>query len=69
MLLVTSYILLNVLIYPPPQMCPKETRDGPGSAERSSAAAVVAPMRFDARPTFRPTCPPSEPVGCVPAYL
>lgn len=47
----------------PIQMCPKETRDGPGSSEHgSAAAAVVAPMRFDARPTFRPTYPPPEPI-------
>ncbi|TSL28246.1 Protein PRRC2B [Bagarius yarrelli] len=38
----------------PAFMCPKETRDGPASSEPGSAAAV-APMRFDARPTFRPT--------------
>ncbi|XP_058238745.1 protein PRRC2B isoform X1 [Hemibagrus wyckioides] len=47
----------------PAFMCPKETRDGPGSSEHGSAAAVVAPMRFDARPTFRPTYPPPEPTN------
>ncbi|XP_053086310.1 protein PRRC2B isoform X6 [Pangasianodon hypophthalmus] len=47
----------------PAFMCPKEIRDGPGSSEHGSAAAVVAPMRFDARPTFRPTYPPPEPVN------
>ncbi|XP_060768832.1 protein PRRC2B isoform X2 [Neoarius graeffei] len=49
----------------PAFMCSKETRDGPGSSERGSAAAsvVAAPMRFDARPTFRPPYPPPEPVS------
>ncbi|XP_066507318.1 protein PRRC2B isoform X2 [Hoplias malabaricus] len=47
----------------PAFMCPKETRDGPGSSEHGSAA-VVAPMRFDSRPIFKPsfTAPP-EPVN------
>ncbi|KAF5909534.1 protein PRRC2B, partial [Clarias magur] len=53
----------------PAFMCPKETRDGPGSSETAvappavAAAAVVAPMRFDARPTFRPPYPSPEPVN------
>ncbi|KAI5615747.1 protein PRRC2B isoform X1, partial [Silurus asotus] len=46
----------------PAFMCPKETRDCPGSSEHGSAA-VVAPMRFDSRPTFRPPYPPPEPVN------
>lgn len=50
-------------------MCPKETRDGSGSSEHGSSAAVVAPMRFDARPTFRPSFPPPDPIKCVVAYL
>lgn len=49
----------------PAFMCPKEIRDGPSSSEHgaAAAAAVVAPMRFDARPTFRPTYPPPDPVN------
>ncbi|XP_036436536.1 protein PRRC2B isoform X1 [Colossoma macropomum] len=46
----------------PAFMCPKETRDGPGSTEHGSAA-VIAPMRFDARPTFRPAFTAPEPVN------
>lgn len=46
----------------PAFMCPKETRDNSGSSE-SGPAAVVAPVRFDARPTFRP--PPETVNGDV----
>uniref|UniRef100_A0A3B1J4B3 Proline rich coiled-coil 2B n=1 Tax=Astyanax mexicanus TaxID=7994 RepID=A0A3B1J4B3_ASTMX len=45
----------------PAFMCPKETREGPGTSEHGPAA-VPAPMRFEARPTFRPPFPAPEPV-------
>ncbi|XP_076867600.1 protein PRRC2B isoform X2 [Brachyhypopomus gauderio] len=46
----------------PAFMCPKEPRDGPGSSEHGPAP-VVAPLRFDPRPTFRPAYPAPEPVN------
>ncbi|XP_049321745.1 protein PRRC2B isoform X2 [Astyanax mexicanus] len=46
----------------PAFMCPKETREGPGTSEHGPAA-VPAPMRFEARPTFRPPFPAPEPVN------
>ncbi|XP_062340291.1 protein PRRC2B [Osmerus eperlanus] len=44
----------------PAFMCPKQTRDAPGSVEHPPAT-VVAPVRFDNRPTFRQPNP--EPVN------
>ncbi|KAM6986057.1 protein PRRC2B [Aplochiton taeniatus] len=44
----------------PAFMCPKETRDAPGVVEHVPAT-VVAPVRFDNRPTFRQPNP--EPVN------
>uniref|UniRef100_A0A8C8EVU1 BAT2 N-terminal domain-containing protein n=1 Tax=Oncorhynchus tshawytscha TaxID=74940 RepID=A0A8C8EVU1_ONCTS len=38
-------------------MCPKETRDAPGTAEHTGPVTVVAPVRFDNRPTFRQPYP------------
>ncbi|KAJ8408702.1 hypothetical protein AAFF_G00253370 [Aldrovandia affinis] len=46
----------------PAFMCPKETRDSP-SAPEHGPAAVVAPVRFEARPTFRPPFPGPETVN------
>ncbi|XP_030640280.1 protein PRRC2B [Chanos chanos] len=46
----------------PAFMCPKETHDAQGSSEHSPAT-VVAPVRFDARPTFRPVYPAPESVN------
>ncbi|XP_073807803.1 protein PRRC2B isoform X5 [Danio rerio] len=45
----------------PAFMCPKETREAPGSSD--GPAAVVAPVRFDSRPIFRPPFPAPEPVN------
>lgn len=39
------------------QMCPKETCDAPGTAEHTGPVTVVAPVRFDNRPTFRQPYP------------
>uniref|UniRef100_A0A673WLU9 Proline rich coiled-coil 2B n=1 Tax=Salmo trutta TaxID=8032 RepID=A0A673WLU9_SALTR len=41
----------------PAFMCPKETRDAPGTAEHTGPVTVVAPVRFDNRPTFRQPYP------------
>ncbi|KAK7165532.1 hypothetical protein R3I94_003787 [Phoxinus phoxinus] len=41
----------------PAFMCPKETRDAPGSSDHGPTA-VVAPVRFDSRLTFRPAPEP-----------
>ncbi|XP_061118275.1 protein PRRC2B isoform X2 [Conger conger] len=46
----------------PAFMCPKETRDSPLSQDHGPAA-VVAPVRFEARPTFRPPFPAPETVN------
>ncbi|XP_028829649.1 protein PRRC2B isoform X2 [Denticeps clupeoides] len=46
----------------PAFMCTKETRDAPGSSEHGPAT-VVAPARFDARPTFRPPFSAPEPIN------
>ncbi|KAK7174070.1 hypothetical protein R3I93_003790 [Phoxinus phoxinus] len=41
----------------PAFMCPKETRDAPGSSDHGPTA-VVAPVRFDSRLNFRPAPEP-----------
>uniref|UniRef100_A0A4W5K6W6 Proline rich coiled-coil 2B n=1 Tax=Hucho hucho TaxID=62062 RepID=A0A4W5K6W6_9TELE len=41
----------------PAFMCPKETSDAPGTAEHTGPVTVVAPVRFDNRPTFRQAYP------------
>ncbi|XP_019908892.2 protein PRRC2B isoform X2 [Esox lucius] len=41
----------------PAFMCPKETRDAPGAAEHTGPVTVVAPVRFDNRPTVRQPYP------------
>ncbi|XP_063066564.1 protein PRRC2B, partial [Engraulis encrasicolus] len=47
----------------PAFMCPKEPREAPGMPELAPPPAVGAPMRFDARPNFRPPFPATEPVN------
>ncbi|XP_067293629.1 protein PRRC2B isoform X2 [Pseudorasbora parva] len=46
----------------PAFMCPKETREAPGSVDHGPTA-VVAPVRFDSRLIFRPAFPAPEPVN------
>ncbi|KAG9353882.1 hypothetical protein JZ751_012006 [Albula glossodonta] len=46
----------------PAFMCPKENRDSTMAPEHGPAA-VVAPVRFEARPTFRPPFPSPESVN------
>ncbi|CAB1332782.1 unnamed protein product [Coregonus sp. 'balchen'] len=41
----------------PAFMCPKETCNAPGTAEHTGPVTVVAPVRFDNRPTFRQPYP------------
>ncbi|XP_031665480.1 protein PRRC2B isoform X5 [Oncorhynchus kisutch] len=50
----------------PAFMCPKETCDAPGTADHTGPVTVVAPVRFDNRPTFRQPYPNNnqEPVNC-----
>lgn len=46
----------------PAFMCPKETRETPGSSDHGPTA-VVAPVHFDSRFNFRSAFPPPEPVN------
>ncbi|XP_066568875.1 protein PRRC2B isoform X4 [Amia ocellicauda] len=46
----------------PAFMCPKESRDSTVSSEHGPPS-VAAPVRFEARPTFKPQFQPSEPVN------
>ncbi|KTG32718.1 hypothetical protein cypCar_00037251 [Cyprinus carpio] len=46
----------------PAFMCPKETRDAPGSSDHGPTT-VVAPVRFESRLSFRPAFPAPEPVN------
>ncbi|XP_051522324.1 protein PRRC2B-like isoform X2 [Myxocyprinus asiaticus] len=45
----------------PAFMCPKDTREAPGSSDHGPA--TVAPVRFDSRFTYRPAFPAPEPVN------
>ncbi|XP_059405602.1 protein PRRC2B-like isoform X2 [Carassius carassius] len=46
----------------PAFMCPKETRDAPGSSDHGPTT-VVAPVRFESRLMFRPAFPAPEPAN------
>ncbi|KAJ8397166.1 hypothetical protein AAFF_G00010200 [Aldrovandia affinis] len=46
----------------PAFMCPKEPCDAPLVSERGPAA-VIAPVRFEARPSFKPQRPAPEPIN------
>ncbi|XP_016363149.1 protein PRRC2B-like isoform X2 [Sinocyclocheilus anshuiensis] len=46
----------------PAFMCPKETRDAPGSSDHGPTT-VVAPVRFESRMIFRPAFPAPEPIN------